>query len=172
MNKSYDYYCLTIRKCTSAKTYKQAERVLKDYDYYINNLDKSIDIEDISSHYEVKMNLKKQFNIHVHCTIKVTKDKQVYVSPKKGWSLRLELCKSLKRWSSYVGKQRISRSDILLYVKRNLDPPEILPTNAPSEADQLAASEHFASLITPECRQEMYEDYIEDASNYDEPIRK
>lgn len=170
MNK-YDYYCLTIRKCSNVKTYKSAERVLNDYDYYLNNLKSTQGIKELSINYEVKMNMKKQFNIHVHCTLKVRRDDQVYASPKKGWSIRLELCKSLRRWTSYVGKQRISRGDILLYVKRNLG-----PANTPQDNVCLKKSadnnEVKGEYIPTAEDLNLFEEYIRDAPNYAEHIRK
>lgn len=161
MNNKFDYYCLTVRKCASTKTYKQAERVLNDYDYYCNNLKTSQDVTDLTIHYEVKMNMKKQFNIHIHCTLKVPRGSQVFASPKKGWSIRLELCRSLKRWLSYVGKQRISRSDILLFVKRNLNPETPLLKSAP-----------LPEYVPTDNDLEQLEEYIRDSRNCEEYIKK
>lgn len=158
MNKKYDYYALTVRKCAAVKTYKQAERVLNDYDYYCNNL-ADTQAEHIVIHYEVKMNLKRQFNIHIHATLKVLRDKQVFASPKKGWSIRLELCKSLNRWNSYVGKQGISRSDILLFVKHNLDTANTLESDTVKE------------YVPNQDDIDRLEDFITNAPNYYEHIR-
>jgi len=166
MNKNFDYYCLTVRKCSNVKTYKQAERVLKDYDYYIKSLQKNTDILDVTVHHEVKMNLKKHFNIHIHCTIKVEYNADIFCKPKKGFSIRLERVKSLRRWNSYVGKQNISRSDILLFVQRNLTPPIV-----PHIEDDPVIIQNTPYVPNSEDL-EAFEEFIQNAPNYREHIKK
>lgn len=166
MNNQFDYYALTIRKCSNVKTYKQSERVLNDYDYYLNQLKKNTGINHIDIHYEVKMNMKKHFNIHVHCTLTVDFDADIYCKPKKGFSIRLERVKSLTRWKSYIGKQKICKADILLFVKCNLGHPSIVP--------QVDSEVHIMKepYIPNSEDLSAFEEFIRDAPNYQVHIKE
>lgn len=118
-----NYYCLTIRKCTPCKTSKQAVRCFRDYEYMIKKIKDDYEDAHIEYHYECVEKKNGTYNIHLHGMIK-TKCDQLYMSSRKGFSIRLELTKSRQAWLVYITKGPMKKRDILDHIICNELPPE------------------------------------------------
>lgn len=115
-----NYYCLTIRKCTPIKTVKQLDRVLKDYDYYLQCLRKRDVSMKVESHLEC-VDKKQGYNVHMHCMIKTPAT--IFAVQKRGFSIKLEKCNSKIAWKIYISKQKITEHDIRQHMYDMLEPP-------------------------------------------------
>lgn len=140
-----NYYCFTMRKCCPAKTVKQAQRCFNDYEYYLKKLKSNDEKMHIEYHYEMVIK-KNSYNVHVHAMIKTPED-HVPVFQKKGYSIRLELCRSKMAWETYITKSRVTKHDILTHIHD-------LENNAPPSPDLSS------------------EEFIEDAPNFTTTYKK
>lgn len=102
------------------KTKKTLVRVFTDYEYYLNQL-KLGDLKmNLDYHYEMIEKKNLSFNIHVHGMIK-TPSNFVHVKPKKGWSIKIERCKSRTAWNCYITKKPYGKEYIIQYVTNVLE---------------------------------------------------
>ena len=140
-----NYYCFTMRKCCAAKTVKQVKRCIDDYEHYLKKLKSNDEKMHIEYHYEMVISANGRYNVHIHAMIKTPED-HVPVYQKKGYSIRLELCRSKMAWQSYITKGQMTKHDILTHIHdlENNNPPQ---SDSPDE-------------------------FIEDAPNYSELYKK
>lgn len=116
------YHCITMRKCCAPKTLKQVERCMNEMEYYYKKLKESDEQLDIRFHYECVESSNGRFNVHTHGMIRTPND-HVPCHQKKGYSIRIELCRSKMAWNAYITKSNITKQDILLHVHEVLTPP-------------------------------------------------
>lgn len=103
-------YCLTIRKCTPVKTLSSLDRLLLFYEAYINKLKKEDVKLHIEYHYETVIKQNGGHNVHVHAMLKTPNTPHVIY--KKGYSTRLERCKSQQAWQTYITKNNNTKQNI------------------------------------------------------------
>lgn len=113
------YYCLTLRKCTPIKTVKQLDRVIADYEYYIKNIAANAELQ-VESHLEC-VDKKTGYNVHLHAMIKTPI--KLHAKQKKGFSIRLEECKSKAAWQCYITKDNVTSNLIRQHMYDMIEPP-------------------------------------------------
>lgn len=109
------YYCLTVRKCTPVSSVSQAERVFKNYEYYMNEMKRLDERMHIEYHYECVTLKNGKFNIHVHGMLKTPK-RDIIGKQMKGYSIRIEHCKCVPAWRAYITKDGKTKDDIIRYM--------------------------------------------------------
>lgn len=113
------YYCLTIRKCTPVKTSVSLRSVLNVYESYMRYLKQHYLDANIQYHYE-NVTKKSGFNVHLHCMIKYPR-LGIFMSGKKGYSIRLERCKSPMAWQTYISKNPYTKSEMIEHINMLMD---------------------------------------------------
>lgn len=111
-----NYYCFTMRKCSGVSTYKQAVRVIDEYERYIINMKTTDEQLYVNYHYEVTPMKKGKFNLHLHAMLRTPND-EPYQYPKRGFKILIEGVRSRIAWDIYITKQRLSKRDILSHFK-------------------------------------------------------
>lgn len=116
------YYCLTIRKCTPIRTYKQCQRLFNDYENILKYLKRKDETMHIEYHYECVIKKNGKYNIHLHAMLKTRNGPpRMY---KQGFSILMESCRSNAAWTKYITKQPMTKADIMHYVLDNSQPCE------------------------------------------------
>lgn len=156
---TFNYYCLTIRKCSGVKTHKQALRVLNYYEHIINNI-KMNETTHVEYHFEVEGLLRERKNVHIHAMIKAKQTPTIKRT--KGFSVCLEKCRSQQAWNVYITKRPWSKQMILDLFQIPISPLETEPKVELKKSD-----EDIRDLPNY-----VDEDLIEGAPNYQEHIRK
>ena len=103
-------YCLTIRKCTPVKTLASLDRLCSFYEAYISKLKREDVKLHIEYHYENVIKQNGGHNVHVHAMLKTPNTPHVLY--KKGYSVKLELCKSQQAWQTYITKNNSTKQSI------------------------------------------------------------
>lgn len=119
-----NYHCFTMRKCCAPKTLKQVERTMNDYEYYLKQLKKADEKLHIEYHYECVSTDNGRYNVHLHAMLKTPRE-NISFRQKKGYSIRIEACRSKIAWTTYITKSNMTKQMILNHIYHQENPSPI-----------------------------------------------
>lgn len=111
-------YCFTIRRTKAQTTLEEVQKVLKNYLFMIEQIKKDHTTARIDYHFEV-VKKKTGLNVHVHGMGALTSG-AIFIKPPKGYSAKIELCRSTRAWNMYITKNPMTTDQILNQAKVTL----------------------------------------------------
>lgn len=130
-------YCFTIRRTKAQATLEEVQKVLKNYLFMIEQIKKDHTTARIDYHFEV-VKKKTGLNVHVH-GMGALSSGALFIRPPKGYSTKIELCRSTRAWQAYITKnpftsdQVINQAKVMLFL--NSEPVTTCPDNS-MESDE------------------------------------
>lgn len=142
-------YCFTIRRTKAQANIEEVQKVLRTYLFLLEQIKKENITARIEYHFEV-VRKSTGLNVHVH-GVGAFSSGALFIRAPKGYSAKVEICRSPRVWNLYITKNPLTTDQILNEVKVSLalkSGPVIDAVN--NTADQSVESEEYIEDTIPD----------------------